>query len=128
NSQGLGRVVLASAVEAKGYPDGAAEQGPDIWLVPGGDGKVSPHRLIDRCAVEDLTKIFLEGGGQLAASFIRAGLVDTIHWFRAPILIGGDGLPAIAALGLTDMDAAPRWKAISAEAIGDDVLTTYKSA
>lgn len=128
SSQGLGKVVLASAVEAKGYPADAVTDQPAIWTVPGADGKVSPKHLLDRCAVEGLTRIFLEGGGQLAASFVQAGLVDTIEWFRAPILIGGDGLPAIAALGLEDMDAAPRWRVTAAQAINGDVLTTYQRA
>lgn len=128
NSQGLGKVVLASAVEAKGYASDAMSDAPQIWTVPGSDGKVSPQRLLDRCAVEGLNKIFLEGGGQLAASFILAGLVDTIEWFRAPILIGGDGLPAVAALGLSEMSEAPRWRATAAQSIQGDVLTTYQRA
>ncbi|MEL7540849.1 MAG: RibD family protein, partial [Pseudomonadota bacterium] len=119
-SQGLGKVVLASAVEAKGYASDAISDAPQIWTVPGSDGKVSPQRLLDRCAVEGLNKIFLEGGGQLAASFILAGLVDTIEWFRAPILIGGDGLPAVAALGLSEMSEAPRWRATAAQSIQGD--------
>lgn len=127
-SQGLGKVVLASAGPATGYPEAAIKAGPEIWVVPGADGKVSPQRLLDRCAVEGLSRIFLEGGGKLAASFIRAGLVDTIQWFRAPILIGGDGLPAVAALGLTEMADAPRWRTAAAERIGDDTLETYVRA
>ena len=128
SSQGLGRVILASAVEPKGYPQAAIGDAPEIWTVPGTDGKVSPQHLLDRCAVEGLQKIFLEGGGKLAASFIRLGLVDTIEWFRAPILIGGDGLAAVAALGLTEMQDAPRWRAVKAQAIAGDVLTTYAKA
>lgn len=128
SSQGLGKVVLASAVEPKGYPQDAIKDSPEIWTVPGANGKVSPQRLLDRCAVEGLAKIFLEGGGKLAASFIQAGLVDTIEWFRAPILIGGDGLAAVAALGLTEMQDAPRWRVVNAEAIAGDVLTTYAKA
>ena len=127
-SQGLGKVVLASAVEPKGYPQDAIKDAPEIWTVPGADGKVSPQHLLDRCAVEGLAKIFLEGGGKLAASFIQAGLVDTIEWFRAPILIGGDGLAAVAALGLTEMQDAPRWRVVKAQAIAGDVLTTYAKA
>ena len=96
--------------------------------MPGEDGKVSPRRLLDRCAVEGLSKIFLEGGGKLAASFIKLGLVDTIQWFRAPILIGGDGLPAVGALGLLDMPDAPRWRTAATERIGDDTLETYVTA
>ncbi|MCB4379413.1 RibD family protein [Synechococcus sp. MU1644] len=127
-SQGLGRVVLASAGPATGYPEGAGDDGPEIWVVPGEDGKVSPERLLDRCAVEGLSRIFLEGGGKLAASFIKSGLVDTIQWFRAPILIGGDGLPAVAALGLSEMQDAPRWRTAATERIGDDTLETYVRA
>lgn len=128
NSQGLGKVVLASAGAATGYPDAAMQGGPEIWVVGGDDGKVSPQRLLDRCAVEGLERIFLEGGGILAASFIKSGLVDTIQWFRAPIMIGGDGLPAVAALGLSEMQDAPRWRTAATERIGDDTLETYVTA
>ena len=127
-SQGLGRVVLASASAATGYPEAATQAGPEVWVVPGEDGKVSPQRLLDRCAVEGLSRVFLEGGGKLAASFISYGLVDTIQWFRAPILIGGDGLPAVAALGLSEMKDAPRWRTAATERIGDDTLETYVRA
>lgn len=128
SSQGLGKVVLASTTSAKGYSDDAMTGAPEIWVVPGDDGKVSPARLLDRCAVEGLGKIFLEGGGKLAASFIQAGLIDTIEWFRAPILIGGDGLPAVAALGLSEMKDAPRWRTAATARIGDDTLETYVRA
>ncbi|MHA7900652.1 MAG: RibD family protein [Henriciella sp.] len=128
NSQGLGKVVLASTRPAKGYSEDAMQGGPEIWTVPGPDGKVSPKALLDRCAVESLNKIFLEGGGKLAASFIQAGLVDSIEWFRAPILIGGDGLPAVAALGLSEMTDAPRWRTAATARIGDDTLETYVRA
>jgi len=128
NSQGLGKVVLASAGPAKGYAEETMTAEPEIWSVPGTDGKVSPSRLMDRCAVEGLHRIFLEGGGKLAASFILAGLVDRIEWFRAPILIGGDGLPAVAALGLSEMTDAPRWRTAATARIGDDTLETYVRA
>ena len=42
----------------------------------------------------------LMGGGRLAATMLRADLIDRIAWFRAPSILGGDGLPAIAELGL----------------------------
>jgi len=88
NSSGLGRVVLATAESTRGYTQADIDKGPELWSVAGPDGRVSPSRLLDRCAVEGLNKIFLEGGGQLAASFIKDGLVDTIQWFRAPTLSG----------------------------------------
>ena len=72
-----------------------------------------------------MKKLLIEGGSTLAASFIRAGLVDEIAWFRAPILIGGEGLPALGSLGLSDLKSAARWRPVATERIGDDVLDTY---
>lgn len=126
NSAGLGRIILASATQTGDERRTVFADSCEVWGVSGPDGRVNPADLLDRCAVEGLNKVFLEGGGKLAASFAKAGLIDTIEWFRAPILIGGDGLPAIAALGLTEMEDAPRWKSVSVERIGDDVLETYK--
>ena len=127
NSAGLGRIILASATQTGDERRRVFADSCEVWGVSGPDGRVNPAGLLDRCAVEGLKKVFLEGGGKLAASFAKAGLIDTIEWFRAPILIGGDGLPAIAALGLTEMEDAPRWKSVSVERIGDDVLETYQT-
>ena len=67
----------------------------------------------------------VEGGGQLAASLIGAGLVDRIEWFRAAAVIGGDGVPAVAGLGLEQVAEAPRFARVSILALDDDVLESY---
>lgn len=61
-------------------------------------------------AARGLTRVLIEGGGQVAAAFLRAGLVDEIAWFRASGIIGGDGRPAVAALGLTDLRDMPTYQ------------------
>lgn len=128
-SSGAGTVILAHGdrvdAGAMSLPAGVA-----TWQVGSGaaDGRVSPCELLRRARAEGLDRIFLEGGGRLAASFIRAGLIDRIEWFRAPILIGGDGLPAIAALGMDKMEQARRWKRVHSEEIGDDVLEGWEKA
>ncbi len=118
----VGPVVIATAGAS---PLALREAGAQIWNCGGSDGQVSPVELLRRAEVEGIATVMLEGGGQLAASFIRAGLVDRLEWFRAPILIGADGLPAIAALGLTGIAAAARWRPVATEVIGDDRLDRY---
>jgi diaminohydroxyphosphoribosylaminopyrimidine deaminase/5-amino-6-(5-phosphoribosylamino)uracil reductase len=72
-----------------------------------------------------LTRLLVEGGGRLAAGLLRAGLVDRLAWFRAPTLIGGDGIAAAAAFGIDAPDAAPRFVRTDVVELGDDRLETY---
>ncbi len=55
-------------------------------------------RAFEVLGEQGLTSVLVEGGGQLAAALLRAGLVDEIHWFQAPMLLGGDARPALGAL------------------------------
>lgn len=75
-----------------------------------------------------LTRILVEGGAHLAASLLRAGLVDRLAWFRSARLIGGDGIPAVAAFGLDRLADAPRFTRLSVETVGEDVLETFRRA
>lgn len=123
SSSGLGRVVIATDTLKDGP---LAEAGAELWpckRTPGGG--IDLEYFLRRCAIEGIGSILVEGGGGLAASFVRAGLVDTIQWFRAPILIGGDGLPALGGIGLAEIARATHWSTDATERIGDDVLETY---
>jgi diaminohydroxyphosphoribosylaminopyrimidine deaminase/5-amino-6-(5-phosphoribosylamino)uracil reductase len=71
-----------------------------------------------------LTRVLVEGGAGLAAELLEGSLVDRLAWFHAPMLIGGDGLPAVQAFGIETLSAAPRFKRLSLETIGVDVLET----
>jgi diaminohydroxyphosphoribosylaminopyrimidine deaminase / 5-amino-6-(5-phosphoribosylamino)uracil reductase len=70
-----------------------------------------------------LTRLLVEGGGQLAAALLRADLVDRIAWFHAPSIMGGDGWPGVQAFGLQSLDQMPRFKRDCTTAVGDDMLT-----
>lgn len=116
-----GRVVVAT----NGQPqDFLSRNGVEVWRC-GNGVRMDVQELLRRTAAEGVGSLLIEGGGTVAASFIRAGLVDEIAWFVAPILIGGDGLPALGGLGLQDLGDATRWKPVATERIGDDVLNTY---
>ena len=123
-SVGTGRVVIATGGQPQ---DILARAGADVWRC-GDDGMMDPAALIDRCAAEGLTKVFLEGGGTLAASFLRLGLVDTLHWFRAPIIIGG-GMPSVRDIGLAGLDEAHgQWDFADRRILGKDSLEIYDRA
>jgi diaminohydroxyphosphoribosylaminopyrimidine deaminase/5-amino-6-(5-phosphoribosylamino)uracil reductase len=71
-----------------------------------------------------LTRVLVEGGSRLAGALLEADLVDRLAWFQAPALLGGDALPAVEAFGVTALAAAPRFKRLTLEELGPDLLET----
>ena len=71
------------------------------------------------------TSLLIEGGGQVAAAFLRAQAVDALEWFRAPILLGGEGRPCVASLALAKLADAPKFRRLGVEPVGDDLWERY---
>jgi diaminohydroxyphosphoribosylaminopyrimidine deaminase/5-amino-6-(5-phosphoribosylamino)uracil reductase len=46
--------------------------------------------------------------------------VDELHWFTAPLVIGGDGRAALGDLGVRALAGAPRLAEVSLRRVGDD--------
>lgn len=74
-------------------------------------------------AVDDL---MIEGGGRVAASCLAAGCIDRIEWFRAPILLGADGRPAIGSIAMDSLSAAPRFQRVAVREVGADLWESYE--
>jgi diaminohydroxyphosphoribosylaminopyrimidine deaminase/5-amino-6-(5-phosphoribosylamino)uracil reductase len=66
-----------------------------------------PHKALAQLFDDDRQHVFLEGGPSLAAAFLRAGLVDEIVTYVAPMLLGA-GLPAVGDLGISTIGQAMR--------------------
>jgi diaminohydroxyphosphoribosylaminopyrimidine deaminase/5-amino-6-(5-phosphoribosylamino)uracil reductase len=75
-----------------------------------------------------IMRLLVEGGGEVASSFLKANLVDRISVFRAGAVLGGDGRSAVAALGVGRLDFAPRFSLHSSRIVGGDTLETWRRA
>lgn len=75
--------------------------------------------------MDSVQYLYVEGGAAAAASFLQRDLVDQIHLYRAPIVIGG-GLHALADMGLANLaDAHGRWQLTDRRQLGSDEFTAY---
>lgn len=83
--------------------------------------------ILDFLGQQGLTRILIEGGTGIATSFLKAGMIDRVHWFRAPTLIGADGRPGIGDLELETLKAMPRFERLSQEQLGEDLLENLRS-
>lgn len=76
-------------------------------------------------AARGVTRLLIEGGAALATAFWRAGLVDRVVWFRAPIALGGDGRPSLEALSIGEIAEARRLRRTALRVTGDDVVEWF---
>jgi len=105
-----------------------SDLGADVILVDDEDGRVSIPAALSALGKAGIDTVFAEGGGQIAASLIAAEAVDTLHWFRAPILLGSEGVPAIGALAVEAPGDAPRFTLEQSQTLGADVWERYLPA
>ncbi|WP_334164863.1 RibD family protein [Phenylobacterium sp.] len=91
-----------------------------------GEDRPELKTVVQALADQGLHRIFVEGGGQVAGSFLRCGLVDALEWFRAPIVIGGEGRPAVGALAIAGLADAPHFRRTEVREVGDDLWERYE--
>ncbi|OYU39998.1 MAG: riboflavin biosynthesis protein RibD [Pseudorhodobacter sp. PARRP1] len=102
-----------------------AGQGAMLLEVASDNNQINPRAALQTLAAQGLTRIFCEGGGTLAASLIAAHLVDDLALFTAGALIGADGQPSLAALGLTALKDAPRLTLRETKATGPEAYSLW---
>jgi len=92
---------------------------------PDANGNPDPRAALADLAGRGITRLLVEGGGQIAAAFLAAGLIDEIVWFRAARIMGGDGVPVIAGFGVERLAAAVDARLVDMRYVGDDVMERY---
>jgi len=86
------------------------------------DGRIDLPNAMQALGARGLTRVLVEAGGHLAAALLRSQLVDRLAWFRAPLLLGGDGLAAAMSFGVDKLVDAPRWRRLSVACLGGDMV------
>jgi diaminohydroxyphosphoribosylaminopyrimidine deaminase/5-amino-6-(5-phosphoribosylamino)uracil reductase len=89
-----------------------------------GEG-IDPGKSLQALAQRGITRLLVEGGPTVAASFLAADLVDEVMLLRSPMTIGADGIDAVEGLPLTALTASPRLRSGGIERIGADTIETF---
>jgi len=77
-------------------------------------------------AEKSITRLMVEGGARVAASFVAASLVDEVWLLRGPDAIGADGIAALDAMPLTAITQSPAFGVRASESLQKDTLTIYE--
>jgi diaminohydroxyphosphoribosylaminopyrimidine deaminase/5-amino-6-(5-phosphoribosylamino)uracil reductase len=101
------------------------EAGVRCLEIPHNDMGINPTAALAALGQAGLTSVLAEGGARLAAALLRADLVDRLAWFTAPSILGGDGWPAVQAIGLSHLADMQKFRRVAHRPVGPDLLAEF---
>jgi diaminohydroxyphosphoribosylaminopyrimidine deaminase/5-amino-6-(5-phosphoribosylamino)uracil reductase len=96
--------------------------GASVVQCPARDGRVDVSALLARLFALEVQAVLVEGGGEVHAAFLDAGLVDRVALFVAPLLVGGRTAPGVVGGEGRELKNALRLERPVVTAFGDDLL------
>ena len=101
--------------------------GIEVVSVPDENGRVDLFRLMKYLGSQKIDSVFLEGGGELNDSFLRAGLVNELKVFIAPKVFGGkEAKTPVSGVGAELPDQGTACILEKTSIIGEDLLLEYR--
>lgn len=88
-------------------------------------GRPNRDEVLAVLAGRGITRLLVEGGASVHASFLDRGFADRLEVFSAPIVLGGSGRPAIDSLSVLSLCAAPQFRITAKRSFGPDLLVSY---
>ncbi|MFQ5354254.1 MAG: bifunctional diaminohydroxyphosphoribosylaminopyrimidine deaminase/5-amino-6-(5-phosphoribosylamino)uracil reductase RibD, partial [Thermodesulfobacteriota bacterium] len=112
--------ILTTAMADKEKVRMARSMGVKVFSL--GTKRVNMRRAMKKLAQCGVGSLLIEGGGVVAASAIKAGLVDRVFYFISPVFLGSEATPAINALSIGNISTAPRLRDMKVRRLGGDLL------
>ncbi len=102
------------------------QKGCKVFRVKATDGRLHLDEVLKVLAGEGITRLMVEGGATVAASFVAADMVDAAVLVRSDKEIGADGIDALEALPLSAL--TDRLQVCGSERLDTDTIETYERA
>lgn len=85
------------------------------------DGGLDLAAMLARLAARGIGEVQVEAGARLSGALLRAGLVDEVLLYVAPLLLGERGRPLFDGLGIESMTQRFRLRLVESRQVGDDL-------
>ena len=86
------------------------------------DGKLSIASVLEVLKRHEFQRIFVEPGGSLFKSLLKADCIDQLFWFRAPSVVGGSGVSSVGVMDIDIMRDAHRFIRSGGRLFGDCIM------
>lgn len=116
-------VVVSLASKSSQAAKFAENQGIRFWFLDDEANDDGIGEFIDRCAAEQISGVYIEGGAHLLSSFLRRRRLDYLFHYRAPLLLADNSaLAPFYGFEPSEMSRAIRLADVRHALFGDDQL------
>ncbi|MBI2876140.1 MAG: bifunctional diaminohydroxyphosphoribosylaminopyrimidine deaminase/5-amino-6-(5-phosphoribosylamino)uracil reductase RibD [Candidatus Tectomicrobia bacterium] len=117
-------VIIATTARASSEKARQLEaKGAQVLRVGDRGGRVDLSELMRALGQQGIVSLLIEGGGEINAAALQAGLVDKVVFFIAPLLIGGGGAPgAVGGQGCACLEEAIRLERLEVKQLEADLM------
>lgn len=116
-------ILVASERAPAERVDRMESRGAEVMIMKGEDRIIDMECLMRRLGKMGMTSVMAEGGSEVAASLLFAGVVDKVVYFIAPKIVGGREAPgAVGGEGAGLMREAQELKDLRVTVLGDNIM------
>lgn len=119
------KTIIAALKENENSRKAAAirQTGAQVLGVPGKGGRLDLKKLVRLLAKKEMARILLEGGSEVNAAALEAGIVDKVALFYAPKIVGGKkALGMVGGAGQKRVKDAVNIDSMNIKRVGSDFL------
>lgn len=122
-NQDIAKTIIATTSKAKEEKKRQIEaMGVEILVFDEKDGHVNLNQLQEAISERKIDSVLLEGGADLAFGAIRAGIVDKVRYYIAPMMLGGQqSKAALGGEGFEHLSDAFLLENVTTRQIGQDI-------
>lgn len=122
-NQDVAKTIIATTSKADEEKKRQIEaMGVEVLVLDEKDGHVDLNQLQEAISERKIDSVLLEGGADLAFGAIKAGIVDKVRYYIAPIMLGGQqSKAALGGEGFERLSDAFFLENITTRQIGQDI-------
>lgn len=99
------------------------DAGVEVLTIKNAHGRVDLRDLMKKLGEKDIMSVLIEGGAEINASALKAGLVDKVVMFLAPLLMTGtDSLCSIGGSSPARLSQALKLQDVTTQFVGKDLM------
>jgi diaminohydroxyphosphoribosylaminopyrimidine deaminase/5-amino-6-(5-phosphoribosylamino)uracil reductase len=117
---------ILAAPDASARVQALRATGAEVLAVEGTADRRDLAAALKLIATRGITRLMIEGGPTVAASFLKAGLVDEAVLLRSSTTIGPHGIDALEGLPLTALTESTQLHSRGIEKLGEDTLEIFE--